>query len=63
SQDREIVTKQQIGLTHNPPMRLIEDADTQAKWYLRLKWEFARSRTEGRPFENPVPETTLRWRT
>ncbi|MEE8139381.1 MAG: aromatic ring-hydroxylating dioxygenase subunit alpha, partial [Alphaproteobacteria bacterium] len=56
-------TKQQIGLTHNPPMRLIEDADTQAKWYLRLKWEFARSRAEGRPFENPVPETTLRWRT
>jgi phenylpropionate dioxygenase-like ring-hydroxylating dioxygenase large terminal subunit len=62
-QDREVVTKQQIGLAHNPPMRLIDDADTPAKWYLRLKWEFARSRAEGRPFENPVPETTLRWRT
>ena len=61
-QDREIVAKQQIGLAHNPPMRLIDDADTPAKWYLRLKSEFARSRAEGRPFENPVPETTLRWR-
>ena len=62
-QDREIVTKQQLGLAHNPPMRLIDDADTPVKWYLRLKWEYARSRAEGRPFENPVPETTLRWRT
>lgn len=63
AQDREIVTKQQIGLAHNPPMRLIDDADTPAKWYLRLKWEFTRSRAETRPFENPVPTTTLRWRT
>jgi phenylpropionate dioxygenase-like ring-hydroxylating dioxygenase large terminal subunit len=62
-QDRDIVTKQQIGLAHNPSMRLIDDADTPAKWYLRLKWEFERARTEGRPFKNPVPETTLRWRT
>jgi phenylpropionate dioxygenase-like ring-hydroxylating dioxygenase large terminal subunit len=62
-QDRDIVTKQQYGLAHNPPMRLIDDADLPAKWYLRLKWEFARARADGRPFENPVPRTTLRWRT
>ena len=61
-QDRDVVTKQQIGLTHNPPMRLIDDADTPAKWYLRLKREYTRSRAEGRAFNNPVPETTLRWR-
>jgi phenylpropionate dioxygenase-like ring-hydroxylating dioxygenase large terminal subunit len=61
-QDRDIVTKQQIGLAHNPPMRLIDDADTPAKWYLRLKGEYGRARAEGRAFENPVPETTLRWR-
>ncbi len=61
-QDRDVVTKQQIGLAHNPPMRLIDDADTPAKWYLRLKREYARARREGRAFKNPVPETTLRWR-
>ncbi len=61
-QDRDVVTKQQIGLAHNPPMRLIDDADTPAKWYLRLKREYARARAEGRAFRNPVPETTLRWR-
>lgn len=61
-QDRDVVAKQQIGLVCNPPLRLIDDADTPAKWYLRLKREFARSRAESRDFVNPVPETTLRWR-
>ena len=61
-QDRDIVTKQQIGLAGNPPLRLIDDADTPAKWYLKLKREFARARAEGRDFRNPVPETTLRWK-
>ena len=61
-QDRDVVTKQQIGLTRNPPLRLIDDADTPAKWYLKLKREFARARAEGRDFVNPVPDTTLRWK-
>jgi phenylpropionate dioxygenase-like ring-hydroxylating dioxygenase large terminal subunit len=61
-QDRDIVTKQQIGLAKNPPLRLIDDADTPAKWYLKLKREFARSRAEGRAFVNPVPDVTLRWK-
>lgn len=61
-QDRDIVTKQQIGLEKNPPLRLIDDADTPAKWYLKLKREFARSRAEGRAFVNPVPDVTLRWK-
>jgi hypothetical protein len=34
----------------------------QAKWYYRLKKEYARSLEEGSAFENPVRETTLRWR-
>jgi hypothetical protein len=41
---------------------LIDDADTQAKWYHRLKNEYARARTEARPFVNPVKPRTLRWR-
>lgn len=40
---------------------LVNDADTQARWYYRLKRDWARARADGRPFVNPVPETTLRW--
>ena len=41
---------------------LIDDSDTQAKWYQALKREWAAHREEGRDFRNPVPETVLRWR-
>lgn len=61
-QDREVVEKQQRGLKHNPPMMLVKDADTLARWYFRLKREFAAAQAEGRAFENPVEETVLRWR-
>lgn len=61
-QDKEIVEMQQIGLKHEPPLMLIDDADTQAKWYYRLKKEFAAAHAEKRPFNNPVTERTLRWR-
>ncbi|MGY9005614.1 MAG: Rieske 2Fe-2S domain-containing protein [Alphaproteobacteria bacterium] len=61
-QDRDIIARQQIGLEHNPPLRLIDDADTPAKWYLKIKREFANAQAEGRAFKNPVEKTTLRWR-
>ena len=61
-QDRDVVAMQQAGLKHDPRLMLIDDADTQAKWYFVLKREFARARAEGRPFANPVKETVLRWR-
>jgi phenylpropionate dioxygenase-like ring-hydroxylating dioxygenase large terminal subunit len=61
-QDRQIVEMQQEGLKGDPPLILIEDADTQAKWYYRLKKEYIRAQEEGRPFENPVTERILRWR-
>ena len=61
-QDREVVVKQQRGLAHEPNLLLINDADMQAKWYYRLKKAYERSTIEGIPFENPVRETTLRWR-
>ena len=61
-QDRAIVERQQQGLRYGPPLTLIDDADTQAKWYYRLKREYRRSRAEGRPFENPVEPRTLKWR-
>jgi hypothetical protein len=62
NQDREILVKQQIGLKHNPSLTLVGDADAQARWYYRLKAEFARSQMQGRSFVNPIKEKTLRWR-
>jgi phenylpropionate dioxygenase-like ring-hydroxylating dioxygenase large terminal subunit len=62
AQDRDVVIKQQEGLAYNPAMILIDDADTQAKWYFRLKQEYERSQQENRPFENPIEPRTLRWR-
>ena len=61
-QDRDIVIKQQRGLIHQPSLLLINDADMQAKWYYRLKKAHAQAIDDGAAFENPVRETTLRWR-
>ena len=61
-QDRAVVVMQQQGLKHNPTLMLIDDADRPAKWYYRLKREWAMSQAEGRAFVNPVTERTLRWR-
>ncbi len=54
--------RQQQGLRAAPTLALIDDADTQARWYYRLKEEYRRARAEGRPFANPVQPRTLRWR-
>lgn len=62
TQDRRVVDMQQKGLAHSPNLMLIDDADTQAKWFYRLKREWLRATEEGRPFENPVKDCTLRWR-
>lgn len=62
NQDRDMVVKQQIGLRTQPKLLLIRDADTQARWYYRLKREFAQSVAASRPFVNPISEQTLRWR-
>ena len=61
-QDRDVVVMQQQGLKHQPRLLLIDDADTPAKWYFRLKRAYAEARAEGKPFVNPIREQTLRWR-
>jgi phenylpropionate dioxygenase-like ring-hydroxylating dioxygenase large terminal subunit len=61
-QDRDVMEKQG-ALTEDTHLMLINDADKPIRWYLRVKEELLRSRAEGRAFANPVPETTLRWRT
>jgi phenylpropionate dioxygenase-like ring-hydroxylating dioxygenase large terminal subunit len=61
-QDREVVVQQQEGLSYDPNLMLINDADTQARWYYQLKQEWQRARAENRPFANPIQPRTLRWR-
>ncbi|HEY4264799.1 MAG TPA: aromatic ring-hydroxylating dioxygenase subunit alpha [Micropepsaceae bacterium] len=60
--DRKIVALQREGLKFNPPLMLIQDSDVPAIWYHRLKKAWAESVETGKPFENPVQERTLRWR-
>lgn len=61
-QDGDMVNLQNEGLRYDPALLWIDDADRQAKWYQQLKREWTASRREGRAFNNPVPETVLRWR-
>lgn len=61
-QDGRVVAQQQHGLSFDPTLMLINDADVMAKWYFRLKKEYGESQAQGRPFENPVKPCILRWR-
>jgi len=61
-QDGDIMERQRTGLRYKPVLALIDDSDTQARWYYRLKQEYRRARAEERPFDNPVKPRTLRWR-
>jgi phenylpropionate dioxygenase-like ring-hydroxylating dioxygenase large terminal subunit len=64
AQDLDIVVKQQegIGRGNHPALMLMGDADAQALWYYRLKKEALAAASEQRPFENPLREKTLHWR-
>lgn len=61
-QDGNMVDLQQMGLKYDPNLMLVDDADTQAKWYHAIKKEWAASRKDKRDFVNPVTERILRWR-
>lgn len=60
-QDGRMVDLQNTGLSYSPSMLWIDDIDVQAKWYLKLKREWTKSREEGRAFANPIEPTTLKW--
>ena len=60
-QDGRMVDLQNTGLAYSPAMLWIDDIDVQAKWYLKLKREWVKSREESRDFVNPIEPTTLRW--
>ena len=61
-QDGHMVNLQNQGLAYQQNMLWIDDIDVQAKWYRTLKKEWAASRSDGRPFVNPIEPRTLRWR-
>ena len=50
------------GLAFDPPTMLVQDADTQTRWYYRLKREGLAAQDEGRAPRNPITPTTLTWR-
>ena len=51
------------GLRYKPPLMLIDDADTPAKWYYKLNAAHLASKQTGRPLDRPLKErVTLRWR-
>ena len=62
NQDGDMVNLQNEGMKYQKNMLWIDDIDVQAKWYRTLKKEWTASRTESRPFENPIKPVTLRWR-
>jgi phenylpropionate dioxygenase-like ring-hydroxylating dioxygenase large terminal subunit len=61
-QDRRAVMAMQEGLAFDPPTMLIQDADSQTRWYLRLKREVLAAQSEGRAPRNPLMPAMLRWR-
>lgn len=62
-QDREAMERQAIGLRYKPALMLIDDADTPAKWYYKLKAAHLASLQTGQPFDHPLKgRVTLRWR-
>ncbi|TPW28743.1 aromatic ring-hydroxylating oxygenase subunit alpha [Pararhizobium mangrovi] len=61
-QDREAVVRQREGLVWEPRLMMINDADTQARWWARIKSEWQEALAEGRSFANPLKPQTLRWR-
>ena len=63
NQDRDVMQRQAQGLRYKPPMMLLDDADTPAKWYYKLKAAHLAARDNGGTFEHPLKEpVTLRWR-
>jgi phenylpropionate dioxygenase-like ring-hydroxylating dioxygenase large terminal subunit len=60
-QDGRMVDLLNTGLKYTQSMLWIDDIDVQAKWYMTLKREWAKSREEGRDFCNPIKPTMLRW--
>lgn len=62
TQDKDVIVQQQEGLKYNPSLKLIDDADTQAKWYALCKNAYIRAQESGEKFQNPIKTRALRWK-
>ena len=62
-QDVHVFKKLKEGLLNNPPLMLVGDPDTQAKWYNAIRTRYEKCQEEKIPFENPIKEQTLKWQT
>ncbi len=61
-QDYEVAANLSASGAPFPPPLFVGDADTQIRWFLRVKKEYEASRAERRPFVNPLREQVLNWR-
>ena len=60
-QDAKVVKMQQEGLQPgHPTLMLLGDADQQALWYFKIKKDWLAATSQNAPFENRIPEKTLR---
>ena len=63
NQDKRTMERQALGLRYKPPLMLLDDADTPAKWYYKLKAAHLAASQSGRPMDHPLKgPITLRWR-
>jgi len=62
-QDKQAMEHQAVGLRYKPALMLIDDADTPAKWYYKLKAAHLASIQSGQPLDHPLKgPVTLRWK-
>jgi phenylpropionate dioxygenase-like ring-hydroxylating dioxygenase large terminal subunit len=63
NQDKRAMEQQAKGLQYHPAMMLLDDADTPAKWYYKLKSAYIASKTNGGVLDHPLKgPVTLRWK-
>lgn len=61
-QDAAAVEDMRDGQAFDPPTMLVQDADTQIRWYYRLKDAWQTAQDGGPAFSNPISPVELRWR-
>lgn len=63
SQDKDMAEMQEKCLALNPKLVMtIRDAGTPGRWYFELKKAWNEAARTGQPFQNPVKDSILSWR-
>lgn len=61
-QDADAVQDMRDGQAFGPKTILVQDADTQIRWYYRLKEAWKTAQDTNAAFANPIERVDLRWR-